>query len=246
MKKLIASNSFSLEYATREALNRLRVNIGFCGKEYKKIIITSSTPNEGKSFISTNLAKMLAEAGSKVVFVDADLRKSVLRRSLGLSVEGSDTAEHKGIVQFLAGHAELDEAVYSTETENLYMMPVFKTVENPALLLQSPRFGKMLDVLAETFDYVILDTPPLGAVADGDLIANKCDGALLVVRAGVTPRNMISASLKQIERSGCTLLGTVLNRVDLSGKGYYYKKYKYGYGYYSEYYSNAEKSKKKK
>lgn len=108
-------------------------------------------------------------------------------------------------------------------------------MENPSPLLEDARFRELLDRLAGEYRFVIVDTPPLGSVSDGALIASLCDGAILVVRAGQTPKAMIKQSLYEIEQSGCKLLGTVLNRAEVSTRGYgkygKYGNYGYGYGY---------------
>lgn len=240
MNSVFLNHLEKLPYGAEEALNRLRVNIGFCGDRFKKIIITSSTPNEGKSFVSTNLWRMLSEAGLRTVLVDADMRKSVMRSRYQM-VMGDRNAP--GLVHFLAGQAELDDVVYHTNISNGYLLPTSYTVTNPALLLQTDRFTGMLNSLCNVFDYVLVDTPPLSSVADGDLIASQCDGALLVVRSGVTPRTLVGASLKQLERAGCELMGVVLNRVEAKNNPYYYKYSRYGY--YSDYYSSDKEDGKK-
>ena len=190
-----------LPYAVSEAMNRLRINIKFCGKNTRKILLTSCQPNEGKSTISSYLWKMLAEAGFPTVLVDVDLRKSV---------------------------------IYSTNIPNGYMVPCTQLLENPSALLEDVRFKELLNTLSENYRFVIIDSPPLGSVSDGALIASLCDGAVLVVRAGTTPRTLIKQSLYEIQQSGCKLLGTVLNRADVKGRAYGkygYGKYGYGYGY---------------
>ena len=242
MKQLILSDFENLPYSVEEALNRLRVNFGFIGPEYKKIIITSSTPDEGKSFVAFNLWRMLAEAGKKVILVDADIRKSVLRNRY--KITGGKNG-YQGLAFYLAGQAEMEDIIYATNIENGFMIPISYTVSNPAILLQSERFPKLLNDLAEVFDYVLIDTPPLSAVADGDLIASHSDGAIFVVRGGVTPRKLIASSLKQLDAAGCKLLGTVLNRVEVENTAYYYKYSKgkyYGGYYYSSYGSDSKPS----
>lgn len=220
-----------LPYAVEEAMNRLRVNIKFCGKNTKKILLTSCVPNEGKSTISTYLWKMLAEAGFPTVLVDVDLRKSVMMKRLQ-----ADYKDEKGLNHYLSGMAELDEVVYKTNVSNGYLVPCTQLLNNPSSLLEDVRFKELLDTLAEKFRFVIVDTPPLGSVSDGALVASMCDGAILVVRAGETPKSMIRQSINEIDQSGCKLLGTVLNRAATSGRGGYgkygkYGKYGYGYGY---------------
>ena len=240
MKKLILDNTGDLPYSVDEALNRLRVNFGFVGTEYKKIIITSSTPDEGKSFVAVQLWRMLAESGKKVILVDGDIRKSVLRSRH--RIKGQNEEENQGLAYYLSGQAEMEDIIYATNIENGYMIPITYTVSNPALLIQSERFPRLLDTLAKTFDYVLVDTPPVSAVSDGDLIASYCDGAIFVVRGGVTPRRVIASSLKQLEAANCKLLGVVLNRVEMKNSAYYYKYNKNGY-YYSRYYGESGSAK---
>ena len=235
MKKLTFQNLQVLPYQVEESLNRIRVNFGFIGPEYKKIIVTSSTENEGKSFVAFNIWRMLAEAGKTAVFVDADIRKSVLRSRYQITGEKEG---YLGLAFYLSGRATIQDIVYETTVPNGFYVPVSYTVSNPALLLQDKRFPNLLDTLADNFDYVIVDTPPLTAVADGDLIASHCDGAILVIRGGVTPRKLIANAMKQLENANCKLLGTVLNRVELSNSSYYYRKYYGKRKYYNSYYSS--------
>lgn len=225
-----------LPYAVEEAMNRLRINIKFCGKNTKKILITSSMPNEGKSTISMHLWRMLAEAGFSTVIVDVDLRKSVISKRHRM--EGQK--EIKGLDYYLSGLAEYEDVVYETNIPNGYMVPCTNCLENPSALLEDAGFRELLQRLAEDYRYVIIDSPPLDAVADGALIASMCDGAVLVVKAGETSRRLISNSIKQIQQTGCKLLGTVLNCVERNGRAYkkyygrYGKEYGYGYGYGQE------------
>ena len=174
---------------------------------------------------------MLAEAGFPTALVDVDLRKSVMMKRLQ-----ADYKEEKGLNHYLSGMAELNEVVYKTNIPNGYLVPCTQLLNNPSSLLEDARFKELLDTLAEKFRFVIVDTPPLGSVSDGALIGSMCDGAILVVRAGETPKSMIRQSINEIEQSGCRLLGTVLNRAEASGRGGYgkygkYGKYGYGYGY---------------
>ena len=232
-----------LPYAVEEAMNRLRINIKFCGKNTRKILLTSCLPNEGKSTVSSYLWKMLAEAGFPTVLVDVDLRKSVMKSRFQIEY-GEDM---KGLNHYLSGLAEYEEVVYETNIQNGYLVPCTQLLENPSALLEDVRFRELLDKLAEHYRFVIIDTPPLGSVSDGALVASMCDGAVLVVRAGETPKAMIRQSLHEIEQSGCKLLGTVLNRAEVKSRAYgkYYGKYanKYGYGYGYGYEKEEKKEK---
>ena len=236
MYKITIGNMPRPDYFVQSEIDRLRVNVGFVGADKKVIMVTSSEPNEGKSFISTNLWMELAKAGKSVCFVDADMRKSVLRTELNLS---TDRETFAGLSHYLAGYLEVQDIIYSTEQAGAYMIPT-ATLVNPSLLLESERFNVLLETLRRSFDYVIVDTPPLGIVSDGQFIAGKCDGCILIVRAHKTSRSAVKNSLQQLKTVDCPLLGIVLNRVESGkSKGYYSKGY-YSKGYYSKaYYSNA-------
>lgn len=215
-----------LPYSVEEALNRLRINIKFSGHSTKKILVTSSVPNEGKSFISVYLWKMLAEAGFKTAFIDLDLRKATATNRY--KVQSNE--EVKGMDYYLSGIAEYDDVVYSTNVENGFFVPCTNVLENPTVLLEDPKFRELLNKLSEEFRYIIIDSPPLDNVADGALIASMCDGAIMVVRSGYVSKKIIKQAVNQLDRVGCKLLGTVLNRVPKSKKKYG-KYYNYGYGY---------------
>lgn len=221
-----------LPYLVDEALNRLRINVKFCGKNTKKILIVSSVPNEGKSFVSVHLWKMLADAGFRSVLIDTDLRKSVLKDRHNFQCE----EEVKGVDYYLSGLAEYSDIIYQTNVPNGDIVPCTNLLENPSVLLEDPRFRELFDRLSEEYRYVIVDAPPLVNVADGALVATMCDGAILVVNSGETSKTLIRQSLSQLQRSGCKLLGMVLNKAEVANRAYY----KY-YGKYGKYYSSDQK-----
>lgn len=237
--KQITMNIRELPYAVEEAMNRLRVNIKFCGKNTKKILIISSVPNEGKSIVSVHLWKMLAEAGFPSVLVDLDLRKSVLKERLEFQHKGEIT----GLDYYLSGLSEYQDVVYETNISNGYVVPVSNLLENPSALLEDPRMGELLNRLEEDYRYVIIDSLPLDSVADGALIASLCDGAIMVVRSGMTSKRLVRQSLQQLDRVHCRLLGMVLNRVETKSRAYQKYYGKYG-SYYNDYYGGktAEKA----
>ena len=226
MKKLNLTIE-DMPYAAEEALNRLRVNIKFCGKNTKKILITSSVPNEGKSTVSVHLWKLLAEAGFPTVLVDVDLRKS--EHNTILKMQGVE----EGINHYLSGMAEYEDVVYETNIPNGPWVPIAELLENPSALLEDPRLEELLNRLSEDYRYVIIDTPPLDNISDGALIASMSDGAVLVVRCAETPKNIVKQSLQQIDRVGCPLLGVVLNRAEVKGGAF--QKYYGRYGKYTKY-----------
>lgn len=245
MRELTIRNLPELPFDVTEALNQFRVNLGFCGDNIKKVMITSSVPNEGKSFISIQLWKMMAEVGIPTLYIDCDLRNSELRSKLGLS---TNEQQLLGTIHYLAGKAELDDVIYKTNITNGYMMPAVGAVVNPTMLLEGERFDQMLKEASKVFDYIIIDTPPLGSVADALNIATHCDGTVLVVRSDDTPKKLVSNSVQLLKRTSTPLLGIVLDRVNTSSNGssYYRRYYRNGYYYYGGYGSNDKKGKKGK
>lgn len=222
-------------YQIEEAYKSLRANLQFCGDDKKVIAITSCTPNEGKSSVSLQLAISLAENGKNVLFIDADLRKSVL---LGSTKVGQQTV--KGLTHYLTGQSELQDVVYSTNIPKLYLIYSGPLPPNPAELLGGKNFRSFLKAVRKVYDYVIIDTPPLGNVIDSAVIAEECDGAILVIESGVISYRFAQEVKAQLEKSNCPILGVVLNKVDMQKQAY--GKYGKNYGkYYGDYARKQEK-----
>lgn len=240
MKSLQINRLPDLPFDVSEAINQLRVNLSFTGSDIKVIMVTSTLPNEGKSFVAFNLWRSLAGIGKRVLHIDCDLRMSEMRSVLDYSVTG----DFVGIAHLLSGQADIPEVVYKTNISNGYMLPVTTAVTDPTILFESERFHVLMEHCREAFDYVIIDTPPLGNVADALNISKNCDGTVLVVRSGFCKKRLVNDSVQSLKRAGSPLLGIVLNRVDTSKKSgsYYYKDY---YKYGAEYYHSGEKSRKK-
>lgn len=230
--KVVFGLNPELPYAIEEAVNRLRINISFLGKNIRKIMIVSSEPNEGKSFVAMNLWKQIAKTGEKTILVDSDMRNSTISTKYALSRE--DGKELKGTSHYLSGDVELEEVLMHTDNPSGDIIVNIENVVNPSLLLENSKYEELLNAMAEEYRYVFVDAPPLGLVSDGERIGNLCDGVILCVRGGVTSKSAVRASIQQLERAGCPLLGIVLNRVNDAKGGYYHKYYgkKYGGGYY--------------
>ena len=238
MNNLFIKNLPGLPFAVEEAINQLRINLGFCGDQIKTIMIASSVPDEGKSFITIHLWKMMAEMGSRVLLIDCDLRKSELRTKYGISSTGKIT----GIAHYLAGKVELKDAIYATNIPNGFFLPLATSVANPGILLENSRFSSMIGTCASQFDYILIDTPPLESVADALRIAAYTDGVVMVVRSGKTSRKLVADAVDKLKRTGVPILGVVLNWVETGRKGsYYYKRY-YS-GYYSKGYGHETNKK---
>lgn len=229
------------DYRYNEAIKTLRTNIQFCGNGIKTIMLTSSLPDEGKSDITFAMASSLAQIGKKVVMVDADIRKSVLVSRYHLEREVS------GLSQYLSGQRSLENVLYDTNIENLSIIFAGPYSPNPADLLEESLFGDMISKLKEKYDYIIVDTPPMGNLIDGAIVARQCDGAVMVIESGSISYRLEQRVKGQLEKSGCRILGVVLNKVNMKRNGYYSKYYgKYGkyskYGHYGKYdrYGKAE------
>ena len=220
-----------LDFQTEEAYKALRANLQFCGADKKAIVLTSCTPNEGKTNASLQLALSLAKSGKKTALIDADMRKSVL---LGGVYEG--TKEVLGLSHYLSGQNSLQDVLYSTNLSNFYTIFSGPFPPNPAELLGGERFEEMLETLKKVCDYIIIDTPPIGRVIDAAVIAGKCDGAVLLIESGAISYRFAQEVKEQLERTGCPMLGAILNKVDpTEGYGKYGKYGSYGaYGHYGE------------
>ena len=225
-----------LPYAIEEAINRLRINVSFFGTDIRKIMIVSSEPNEGKSFIAMSLWKQMALAGEKTIFVDCDMRKSVLVEQY--QIEREDGKDLWGLSHYLSDNKKLEDCILTTDLPDGDILPNANNIVNPSMLLESRRFSELLDILAERYHYVFMDVPPLGLVSDAERIGHFCDGAILTVRSGETPRSIIRNSISQLERAGCPILGIALNRVGASS-GKYYGRY-YGSKYYTDKYYTSK------
>ncbi|MCM1498346.1 MAG: CpsD/CapB family tyrosine-protein kinase [Clostridium sp.] len=219
-----------LDFKTNEAYKTLRTNISFSGDDIRVIAFTSSVPNEGKSAVSFNLANSLAEDGKSVLYIDADIRKSVTIARYGVDIET------KGLSHYLSGQCKLEEVIYQTNIDRFSIIFTGQIAPNPSELLGSERFKNLLATQRENFDYIIIDCPPLGSVIDAAIVAKECDGAVIVIETDNASYKIVQRVKKQLEQSGCRILGAVLNKVEMGGKGYYGKGY-YG-NYYGRYYGN--------
>lgn len=224
----------NISYETNEEMKQFRANLQFCGEDKKVILVTSSTENEGKSMISLELACSLAELGKRILLVDADMRKSVLRdRTIDVPRGMS------GLSHYLSGQATLDDVLCFSEAKKLHVIFAGRVPPNPAELLAGAKMKKFLESVRERFDYVIVDCPPIGMVADAAMVAPCCDGCIFVLHDSFVPRKVAQGAVKAIERTGCPMIGVVLNQMNVRRKGkYYYNKYyryyKKGYGYYKK------------
>ena len=177
MIKVKLSN-WKSDHQMDEAYKALRTNIQFCGADKKVIALTSCTPNEGKSSVAFNLAASLAESGKSVLLIDADLRKSVLMGRVTVD------QEVMGLAHYLSKQAKLSDVICATTLPKFHIIFSGIVPPNPAELLGNRLFKDMIRVVRDVYDYVIVDTPPLGLIIDSAIIADSCDGSVIVVESG--------------------------------------------------------------
>lgn len=209
-----------------ECCRAVRTNLLFMSPDEpaRSLLITSSGPEEGKSTTSISLAISMAQSGSRVLLLDTDMRRPRLHKAFGVSNE-------LGVSSVVVGEGTLDAAIKTTEVPNLYVLPCGPIPPNPAELLHTQAFAELFKQLLERFDRVILDSPPIGAVADALVLSTQVSGVVLVVKGGVTQREVAKRAVKQLADVRARLFGVVINDVDLESSKYYYYAAHRGYGY---------------
>lgn len=214
-----------------EAIKTLRTNIQFSGSGLKVIMLTSTVPNEGKSVISWKTACSFAQMGKKTLYIDADIRKSVLVQRM------KPDHETFGLSQYLSGQKTMEECIYHTNEANLDVVFAGPYAPNPTELFEESVFENLIQHGRDNYDMVVIDTAPLGSVIDAAIIARLCDGAIMVIESGNIGYKMLNKTKQQLARTGVKILGIVLNKVPMQ-KGSYYGSYYYGkyYGKYDGYY----------
>lgn len=223
-----------------EGIKTLRTNLMFMSADKPPVmlLVTSPGPGEGKTLISTNMAIALAQSGLRTLIIDCDLRRPRVHKAVGIK-------NSVGVSDVVAGQAKLDDAIFATEAENLWAMPAGHIPPNPSELLHTAAFAKMVESLRGRFDRVIVDSPPIGAVADALILSRTVDGVMLVLKYGQTRREQFRRSIDQLEAIGAPMLGCVLNDVKRSAGGYGYSYYYYRYNYEDRPEPGADKKIKK-
>lgn len=200
-----------------EAFRSLRTNIQYANidKNIKAILLTSTIQREGKSMVSSNLAYSMAESGKKTLIIDCDMRKPRIHKVFSIS-------NIEGLTNILMDEAINSEVIHKMAgSENLYILPSGPIPPNPAELLGSNKMKDFIGKLRETFDMVIIDSPPLALVTDAAIISTIVDGTILIVEAGDTKIDAVKHSKEVLDKLGSKILGVVLNKIPLNENEYY-------------------------
>ena len=214
-----------------EALRGLRTSLHFAMLEAKNniLMISGPSPGVGKSFITANLAVVLAQSGKKVVVIDVDLRRGYLHALL-------HSGNENGLSDYLAGEITTEQLIKGTEVEGLDAINRGTAPPNPSELLMHERFKNLLDELSAKYDYVLCDTPPILAVTDAAIVGRYTGTNLLVTGFAQNPVKEVEATISRFDQNGVTIKGTILNKVERKASSYY----SYGYGYSYSYKSSEE------
>lgn len=200
-----------------ESYRTLRTNIQFASvdSELKTIMVTSSGPAEGKSTTIANLAVVMGQAEKKVLLIDGDLRKPTVHHTF-------DLTNRKGLSTYLAGQDRLEDVIQKTGQPYVNIITSGPIPPNPAELLNSKAMTRFLEEVSRQYDQVLIDTPPVIAVTDAQVLASKVDGVILVVNAGKTNKDIVVKAKQQLQHVKANLLGVVLNKKEMKGDSYYY------------------------
>ncbi|KKK36624.1 capsular biosynthesis protein [Mesobacillus campisalis] len=199
-----------------EQYRLIRNNIHYSSvdKIIKTVFVTSADPAEGKSTTAANLAIVMAQKGKKTILVDADLRKPTVHYSFTVS-------NMEGLTSVLAKEISLEDTVLRTNVPNLDIITSGPIPPNPAELLDSKAMELLMGELKEMYEYIVIDSPPILAVTDPQIMATKCDGVVLVVASGKTQKDRAVKAKELLERSGAKIIGVVVNGVEEKLEGYY-------------------------
>lgn len=216
-----------------ESCRAIRTNLLFMSADRpaKRILVTSPSPQEGKTTVAVNLAIVMAQAGARVLLVDTDLRRPRVHHAFKLKPK-------KGISTMVLGESTLEDSVYKSSIENLHVLMCGPMPPNPSELIHTERFQQVVSLLSSKYDHVIFDSPPVGVVTDAAILSKLVDGTVLIVKSLKTTRDAAKHAVGVLRDIDANILGAVLNDLDINdrkyGKNYYYYYKKYGYYYHSE------------
>lgn len=215
-KKKATSDALVVQNAAKTLL----ANIRFASVDHpvKSIVLTSSVPNEGKSTVAYNLAQAIASSGKRTLLVECDMRRRSLADMIG-------THARYGLYAVLSAQVELEDAVVATSQRNLLFLDSEPHIPNPADILSSQRFRRLMGSMEEAFDYVVIDTPPVGTFVDAAIIASLADATALVVRERFVKRPELQNAYDQLQKADANVIGVVMNMCEAESSEYYYAYY---------------------
>lgn len=209
-----------------ESMRMLRTNLQFSGGNLRVILFTSSIQDEGKSETSFQLAISFAKLDKNVLYVDADMRKSVFTTRYQIK------ENVQGLSQYLSGQ-NTEDIVYKTNIKNMDVVFAGPYAPNPAELLYENKLDEFIKKQRLQYDYIIIDAPPLANIVDAAVIGRCVDGAVIVVKSATVSQRMVKRVKDQLEKVNCKIIGAVLNGVEMKKNSYHYK-------YYGDYYGNKK------
>lgn len=215
-KKKASSDALVVQNAAKTLLANIR--FASVDRPVKSIVLTSSVPNEGKSTVAYNLAQAIASSGKRTLIVECDMRRRSLADMVGAR------ARH-GIYAVLSGQVELDEALVATSHRNLFFLDSEPHIPNPADILSSQRFRKLVAQMESDFDYVVIDTPPVGTFVDAAIIATLADATALVVRERFVKRAELQNAYDQLKKADANVIGVIMNMCEAESSECYYAYY---------------------
>lgn len=215
-KKKASSDALVVQNAAKTLLANIR--FASVDRPVKSIVLTSSVPKEGKSTVAYNLAQAIASSGKRTLLVECDMRRRSLADMVGAR------ARH-GIYAVLSGQVELDEALVATSHRNLFFLDSEPHIPNPADILSSQRFRKLVAQMESDFDYVVIDTPPVGTFVDAAIIATLADATALVVRERFVKRAELQNAYDQLKKADANVIGVIMNMCEAESSEYYYAYY---------------------
>ncbi len=221
-EKIVNSNKrklithFNSRSPISEQYKTIRTNIQFSSDlGVRSIVVTSSGPGEGKSTTVANLAVVFAQQGKKTLLIDGDMRKPTVHYTFNVD-------NQHGLTSVLTKRNDLSKSIQETDIEHLFVLPTGPIPPNPAELLSSQAMKELLNVALESFDMILIDTPPVLAVTDAQILANQCDGTILVIKSGESPVDAVMKAKELLLSANGKLLGTVLNHKRIQESHYYY------------------------
>lgn len=211
-----------------ESYRTIRTAVYFAARDEKtkKLLITSPAPGDGKTTSASNIAIAMAQAGQRVLLLDADFRRPTMHKIFEITPDA-------GLSSVMSGLAPLEKAIYRTEVENLHLLPCGPIPRNPSEILNGQAFADLLEGLERKYDHIVIDSPPVAPVTDARILGALCDETILVLRAEKSTRRVSEHARASLVSVGANILGVIVNDVPRNRKGYrYYSGYGYGYRYY--------------